>query len=86
MQVDLDFWLRTKCIYRGKLSQVNNASNQKLRNLLPYYCNIFNPIDILEEAETERFRKVMQVCLNDQTNDSVLVKYILLKVYASART
>ena len=57
----------------GKLSQVNNASNQKLRNLLPYYCNISNPIDILEEAETERFRKVMQVCLNDQTNDSVLV-------------
>lgn len=59
----------------GILSQVSNASNHALRNILPYYCSTSNPVDILEEATPERFRSVMQVCLNGPTNDSVLVIY-----------
>lgn len=59
----------------GRLSQVNDASNHALRKILPYYCYTSNPIDILEEATPERFRSVMQVCLNDTTNGSVLVIY-----------
>ena len=59
----------------GKLSQISNASAQNLRSVLPYYCNVTNPVDILEEATPERFRKVIQVCLNDPSNSSLLIIY-----------
>jgi acetyltransferase len=59
----------------GRLSQLSNTSKLEIRKNLPYYCSTSNPIDILEEATPERFRSVMQVCLNDTSNDSVLVIY-----------
>lgn len=59
----------------GKLSQVSDTLKHELRKVLPYYCTASNPIDILEEATPERFKNVMQVCLNDPANDSILVIY-----------
>lgn len=59
----------------GKLSQISNASAENLRSILPYYCSISNPIDILEEATPERFRKIMQVCLNDPSISNLLIIY-----------
>ena len=57
----------------GQLSQVSNTSAQALRKILPNYCGVSNPIDILEEATLERFRNVLQVCLNDPASGSILV-------------
>ncbi len=59
----------------GKLSQISSNSAQALRSTLPHYCRISNPIDILEEATQERFRNVLQVCLNDPTEDNFLIIY-----------
>ena len=36
---------------------------------------MYQTLDILEEAAPERFRNVLQICLNDQTSGSVLVIY-----------
>jgi acetyltransferase len=59
----------------GKLTQISNGSAENLKNILPHYCDISNPIDILEEATPDRFRKVIQVCLNDPSINNLLIIY-----------
>ena len=59
----------------GKLAKISNATIQALRNILPYYCSLTNPIDLLEEATPERYRKVIQTCIDDNANSSLLVIY-----------
>jgi acetyltransferase len=59
----------------GRLSQLSSETVHSLKNILPPYCRVINPIDILEEATTERFRKVMEVCLKDQNSDGFLIIY-----------
>lgn len=57
----------------GKLSQLSKEAD--LKSILPYYCSVSNPVDILEEATPERFRSVIKVCLDDPKSGSVLVIY-----------
>ena len=59
----------------AKLSKISEATVQTLRNILPYYCSLTNPIDLLEEATPERYRKVIQTCIDDVGTDSLLVIY-----------
>jgi acetyltransferase len=59
----------------GKLSKISDATVQVLKKILPFYCGLTNPIDILEEATPERYRKVIQACLNDDSSGSLLVMY-----------
>jgi acetyltransferase len=46
-----------------------------LNEFLPPYCSNLNPIDILEEATTDRFSTVLNICLNDPNSDGFLVIY-----------
>ena len=57
----------------GQLSQVSKTSLTALSSILPNYCGVSNPIDILEEATLERFRNVLQVCFTDPPSGSILV-------------
>ena len=59
----------------GKLAPLSVASALALRDILPYYCQISNPIDILEEATPGRYRNVLQACLSDPASGSILVIY-----------
>jgi len=59
----------------GKLSPLNNETNQALNSVLPSYCSILNPIDILEEATVDRFKKVMEICFKDPNCDGFLIIY-----------
>ena len=59
----------------GKLAKISDATVQALRNILPYYCSLTNPIDLLEEATPERYQKVIQTCIDDNANSSLLVIY-----------
>jgi acetyltransferase len=59
----------------GKLSQLNNETVQALKSVLPFYCSIANPIDILEEATPDRFRNVMEICLKDPNSNGFLIIY-----------
>ncbi len=59
----------------GKLAKISDATVQALRNILPYYCSLTNPIDLLEEATPGRYQKVIQTCIDDNANSSLLVIY-----------
>lgn len=59
----------------GKLAEISDSTIQSLQKILPYYCALTNPIDLLEEATPERYQKVIQTCINDNTKSSLLVMY-----------
>ncbi len=59
----------------GKLAEINDSTSQALRSILPYYCDLTNPIDLLEEAPPERYQKVIQTCIGEISNSSLLVIY-----------
>ena len=59
----------------GKLSQLSNEVTRTLKSVLPPYCSIANPIDILEEATPDRFRNVMEICLKDPNSNGFLIIY-----------
>lgn len=57
----------------GKLAQLSKGCIENLKTILPYYCAAKNPIDILEEANPDRFRGVIQTCLSEKTTSNILV-------------
>ncbi|MBC7131318.1 bifunctional acetate--CoA ligase family protein/GNAT family N-acetyltransferase [Candidatus Bathyarchaeota archaeon] len=59
----------------GKLAKLAEETVKALRTILPHYCHAANPIDILEEASAERFKKVMEICFRDANSDGFLVIY-----------
>lgn len=59
----------------GKLTSLSNETAQALKDVLPPYCSITNPIDIFEEATPERFRKVIEICLQDPNSNGFLIIY-----------
>ncbi len=62
----------------GNLWNPSENTVNSLKSVLPYYCNISNPIDILEEAAPDRFRRVLQICLDDPTVKGLLLIYTSL--------
>lgn len=59
----------------GKLSALGAETVQALKSVLPSYCSIINPIDVLEESTPDRFKKVLEICLKDPNSDGFLVVY-----------
>jgi acetyltransferase len=59
----------------GKLSQLSIETVQALKNIVPTYCSIANPIDLYEEATPDRFRKVLEISLKDPNSNGFLIVY-----------
>ena len=59
----------------GNLSQLTESSCQALKEALPYYCSVANPLDVFEDATPNRFRKAIEICLNDPNSDGTLIVY-----------
>ncbi|HJX02223.1 MAG TPA: bifunctional acetate--CoA ligase family protein/GNAT family N-acetyltransferase [Candidatus Bathyarchaeia archaeon] len=59
----------------GKLSSLSSETIQALKDALPSYCSVVNPIDILEEATSDRLRRVMEICFKDPNSDGFLIIY-----------
>jgi acetyltransferase len=59
----------------GKLANLEDDTIAQLKQILPPYCSIKNPVDIYEEAPAERFKKVLEICLKDQNSDGLVVIY-----------
>ena len=59
----------------GKLSALSNHTVEALKNILPSYCAIMNPVDILEEATLDRFKKSAEICFTDPSSDGFLIIY-----------
>lgn len=59
----------------GKLAQLTAETVQALKSILPLYCSRANPVDVYEEAASDRFRNVLEICLKDSNSDGFLVLY-----------
>jgi acetyltransferase len=57
----------------GKIANLSKESINKLNSFLPVAWSHNNPVDILGDASPERYRKAIEVCVNDENVDSVLV-------------
>ncbi len=59
----------------GKLTPLTKETVQALNDVLPTYCSKLNPIDVLEEATTDRLGKVTNICFKDSNSDGFLIIY-----------
>jgi acetyltransferase len=61
--------------YGGELAELSKESIDALEKILPAYWSKGNPIDIMEEANAERYEKVLNICLSDPNVDGIIVIY-----------
>jgi acetyltransferase len=59
----------------GELAKLSDQSINKLNFFLPSYWSQANPIDVLGDADHDRYVKAIKVCLTDPNVDGVLVIY-----------
>lgn len=57
----------------GELSGLSDETVKKLDAVLPAYWNGANPIDVLKDADIERYMKVLNICLNDFHVNGILI-------------
>jgi acetyltransferase len=59
----------------GKLAKLSPQTMDYLNSILPPYWSHGNPIDILGDARADRYRAVLEACLNDENVDGILIIY-----------
>jgi acetyltransferase len=59
----------------GELAKLSDQSINELNAFLPSFWSKANPIDVLGDADNDRYVKAIKVCLNDPNVDGVLVIY-----------
>jgi acetyltransferase len=59
----------------GKLAKLSQKTMERLGDILPHYWSRGNPIDILGDAKADRYRAVIEACLDDGNVDGLLVIY-----------
>jgi len=59
----------------GKLAKLSQKTIETLNSILPHYWSRGNPIDILGDAKADRYKAVVEACLNDENVDGILVIY-----------
>lgn len=57
----------------GELAKLSEETIKKLDNFLPKAWSRSNPVDILGDAESERYRKAMKICIEDENVDGLIV-------------
>jgi acetyltransferase len=57
----------------GELASISDASLQALNQLLPPHWSHANPIDILGDADPERYSKALEIAVKDTSSDGLLV-------------
>jgi acetyltransferase len=59
----------------GKLAKLSQKTIEFLNSILPHYWSKGNPIDILGDAKADRYKAVIEACLNDENVDGILIIY-----------
>ena len=62
----------------GELAKLSPESMKQLNALLPPYWSKSNPVDLLGDANIDRFVKALAICIGDPMVDGVLVIYVPL--------
>jgi acetyltransferase len=60
---------------RGKLANLDQKTISTLNGILPNYWSRANPVDILGDADNERYKIVIETCLQDENVDGLLIIY-----------
>jgi acetate---CoA ligase (ADP-forming) len=55
------------------LTSLSKETIDKLKSFLPAAANFYNPIDVLGDARADRYRKTLEVVINDNNVDAVVV-------------
>lgn len=58
---------------RGELTDLSDETMEKLNELLPVHWSHNNPVDILGDADAERYAKSIEIAANDPNSDGLLV-------------
>lgn len=58
--------------YRLHMARLSPETIQKLQSFLPSYASFYNPVDVVGDADAERFRKTLEAVLDDPLVHSVL--------------
>lgn len=59
----------------GKVAKLSPRTMEILNSVLPPFWSRGNPIDILGDAHADRYKVVLEACLDDENIDGVLVIY-----------
>jgi len=59
----------------GSLAKLSQKTMEALNGILPHYWSRANPVDILGDANAERYRAVVDLCLKDENVDGLLIIY-----------
>jgi len=59
----------------GKLAKLSQKTIEFLDSILPHYWSRGNPIDILGDAKADRYKAVIEACLNDENVDGIVIIY-----------
>ena len=59
----------------GTLAKLSPKTMEFLDDVLPSFWSRGNPIDILGDAKADRYKAVIEACLNDETVDGILIVY-----------
>lgn len=67
--------IATDCVEKSglKMTTFTKQTIDKLREVLPAEANVYNPVDVLGDAGTDRYRAALEAVLKDENTDSVLV-------------
>jgi acetyltransferase len=57
----------------GKIADLSKETMEKLDQILPEFWSKGNPIDIIGDADEERYQKVMEICYVDKSIDGLLI-------------
>jgi len=59
----------------GTLAKLSPKTMETLNSTLPSFWSRGNPIDILGDAKADRYRAVVEACLDDENVDGILIIY-----------
>jgi acetyltransferase len=59
----------------GTLAKLSQKTMDALNAMLPHYWSHANPVDILGDANAERYKAVVDLCLKDENVDGLLIIY-----------
>ncbi len=60
---------------KGKLAKLGEKTMEILDGILPSYWSKGNPIDLLGDAGSERYKASIEACFKDENIDSILIIY-----------
>jgi len=55
------------------LAKLENDTIEKLKKILPVAANFYNPVDVLGDALTDRYKSTLEVIANDKNVDAVII-------------